>query len=167
MSSNEFKSDLRSAADLFKEKATATGNTALVAREVALQVYKEQGVTEDMVKAVNNANSLIGNAGNLAGGELGHNFFQQNPTADGRFSLTVQGVGRDLFEMSVVAQKVVGIPANESKGTEAREEIRPLQITSQRWTHHSNRGNSEYQNVKRHLTELGQPLLAAIAKNQA
>ena len=164
---NEFKTDLRGACDLFKEKATRTGDAAQVAREVTMQVYKERGVTEEMVRAVNNANALIANAGNLAGGELANEHFMQNPSADGRFSFTVQGVGRDLFEMAVVAQKIVTIPANESKGTEAREEVRPLQIASQRWTHHSDRGNAEYQHIKRSLIDLGQPLLAAIAKNQS
>lgn len=164
--SNEFKSDLRTAADQFKAEATRTGNAAVAQREVTAKVYADQGVTEEMVKAVNNANSLIANAGILAAGEMASGHFNGEGAADDRFSLTVQGFGRDNFEAVIKKVGVVNIPGNKEKGIEAREENRPLQVASQRWTHHGNRGNGEYQSIKGHLNEMGKPLLAAIAKNQ-
>ena len=162
--SNEFKSDLRAAAELMKSKAVTTGSAAVAKQEVTAQIYAEKGVTEEMVRAVRDADSLIANAGNLAGGEMANAHFTANPTADGRFSLSVQGFGRDVFETTVKAQGVVNIPANKNTGAEAREELRPLQISSQRWIHHNTRGNPEYQQIKSHLNEIGAPLLAAIAK---
>lgn len=164
--SNEFKSDLRAAAELMKSKAVTTGSGAVAKQEVAAQIYTEKGVTEEMVRKVRDADSLIANAGNLAVGEMGLDHFTANPSADGRFSLSVQGFGRDVFETTVKAQGVVNIPANKAAGTEAREELRPLQISTQRWIHHNTRGGGEYQQIKGHLNESGAPLLAAIAKLQ-
>lgn len=164
--SNEFKSDLRAAANLLKEKAVVTGSAAVAQREVAAQIYTEQGVSEEMVKKVNDANALIANAGVLAAGEMAFGHFSAAPAADGRFSMSVQGFGRDVFETTIKAQGTVNIPANKERGTEAREEVRPLQVSTQRWIHHSARGNGEYQSIKGHLNEMGSPLLAAIAKAQ-
>lgn len=157
-SKQTFKVDLREAADRFKKEATQQGLDAKVEREVTAAVYASVGVTPEMVASVRAADSLIGNAANLACGELGHAHWTANtPKPDERFTLSVTGFGRDQYEAVVRAQAEVGIGTKETRG---------LQLSTGRWSHHNTRGGAEHTLIKTTLTEMGVPLLAAIAKAQ-
>ncbi len=154
----QFKDDLRTTANLFKQEATIKDNDGNVRREIVASVYANCGVTQEMVENVRAADSLIANASNLAAGELAHQSWTANtPTPDARFTLSATGFGRDSYEAVIRAQAEVGVGTKETRG---------LQLSTGRWNYHNTRGGAEHTQIKQHLTEQGVSLLAAIAKAQ-
>lgn len=168
MSANEntFKADLRALADKIKTDATITGNTAAATTAIIEGALQEEGLSLEQAKKVGSVYALVANAGTLAAGEMAFDHFTANKE-DQNFSLSIPGAGRDVFDVNIKATTTVNIPANEKLGTPARSEDRALAVGSQRWTHHGGRTAAEYTSIKQHLNQLGAPLLASLAKNNA
>lgn len=158
-----FKPELRALADKIKADAVVTGSTAIATKAIINGALEDAGLTEEQASKVNGVFSLVGNATILAGGEMALPHFQAN-TEDTAFTITVPGPGRDTFDAVFRNHDTVTIPANKNTGAEAREEVRALQVGSQRWTHHGGRTAAEYSDIKKHLNQVGLPLLAALDK---